>query len=381
MSGVFAAFGPQSSCYNGSQEAGRDISGHRPPRYGHRRTEYSDVNDPASSAKRAVVTGAAGFIGSHLVDRLLAEGYRVVGIDSFEDYYPRFLKEANLSGASTSPAFSLIGASLLDLAEQTEPGEECSRLQRLLRDADVVYHLAAQAGVRASWGRSFEVYTRNNVLATQLLLESAKDAGLSKFVYASSSSVYGDSEELPLREDGVCRPVSPYGVTKLAGEHLAVLYAKSQGVPTVSLRFFTVYGPRQRPDMAFNIFLRALQRDEPLGVFGDGDQTRDFTYISDIVNALVLALGAPPGSVFNLGGGSRVSLHDVLAIMAQVAGATPRVELRPTQAGDVRHTWADLERARSLLGYDPKVSLETGLRAEWEWLAGVAAGEATASRG
>jgi UDP-glucose 4-epimerase len=325
------------------------------------------------NGQRIVVTGAAGFIGSSLVDRLLHEGAVVTGVDSFEDYYARDLKESNLQAARAHPAFTFLETNILELAADGVQGGAV--LRRRLREADAVFHLAAQAGVRASWGQSFRVYAENNVLGTQLMLEACKEAGVGRFVYASSSSVYGDSDELPLREDGVCRPVSPYGVTKLAGEHLAVLYAKSQGVPAVSLRFFTVYGPRQRPDMAFNIFLRALLADEPLDVFGDGDQTRDFTYISDIVDALVLALDAPPGSVFNLGGGSRVSLKEVLAILEGVAGRPPRIAVRPKQAGDVRHTWADLERARSVLGYDPKVSLRAGLAAEHDWLAGIVAKE------
>jgi UDP-glucose 4-epimerase len=326
------------------------------------------------NGQRIVVTGAAGFIGSSLVDRLLDEGAAVTGVDSFEDYYARDAKERNLAAARARPGFTFLHANILELARGES--SDAAGLRRRLREADAVYHLAAQAGVRASWGRSFRVYADNNVLGTQLMLEACKEARVGRFVYASSSSVYGDSEELPLREDGVCRPVSPYGVTKLAGEHLAVLYAKSQGVPTVSLRFFTVYGPRQRPDMAFHIFLRAMLDGEPLGVFGDGDQTRDFTYISDIVDALVLALDAPPGSVVNVGGGSRVSLRQVLDVLAEVTGTAPRVELRATQAGDVRHTWADLGRARSVLGYEPKIGLRAGLAAEHGWLAGVVAEEA-----
>lgn len=320
--------------------------------------------------QRIVVTGAAGFIGSSLVDRLLAEGAAVTGVDSFEDYYARELKERNIRAAREHDGYTFLERNILELAD---PGSQAGAgLRRRLQEADAVFHLAAQAGVRASWGQSFTVYAQNNVLGTQLVLEACKGADVRRVVYASSSSVYGDSDQLPLREDGICRPVSPYGVTKLAGEHLAVLYAKSQGVPTVSLRFFTVYGPRQRPDMAFNIFLKALHEDRPLTVFGDGDQTRDFTFISDIVDALVLALDGPPGSVFNLGGGSRVSLKHVLAMLEEVTGARPRIHIQPKQAGDVRHTWADLEAARSVLGYQPQVSLLEGLQAEHEWLRGLA---------
>jgi nucleoside-diphosphate-sugar epimerase len=317
---------------------------------------------------RALVTGAAGFIGSSLIDRLLAEGHEVVGVDSFEDYYSRHLKEANLAGARRHDRFVLHDANLIDLAvADTSTGDD-SRLKRLLDDVDVVFHLAAQAGVRASWGRSFRVYTDNNVLATQLLLEVCRDAGLKRFVYASSSSVYGDTDRLPMSEDAVCRPVSPYGVTKLAAEHLSYLYWKNFGVPTVSARFFTVYGPRQRPDMAFHRFIRAMLRGEPLEIYGSGDQTRDFTFISDIVDGLVGASEAEPGSVYNLGGGSRVTLKHALDVLREVLGIEARLDAQPDQAGDVLHTWADLTRARADLGYEPKVSLEEGLVAEVEWL-------------
>jgi nucleoside-diphosphate-sugar epimerase len=315
-----------------------------------------------------LVTGAAGFIGSSLVDRLLADGHDVVGVDSFEDYYPRHFKEANLAAARLHRRFTLHETNLIELtAAVTPPGDKPS-LRELVAGADVVFHLAAQAGVRASWGGSFRVYTDNNVLATQLLLEACRDAGLGTFVYASSSSVYGDTDRLPMREDAVCRPVSPYGVTKLAAEHLAYLYWKNFGVPTVSLRFFTVYGPRQRPDMAFHKFIRAMLRDEPLEVYGSGDQTRDFTFISDIVDGLVAAADGRTGSVYNLGGGSRVTLNHALGVLHDVLGVEQKLDAQPVQAGDVRHTWADLTRAHADLGYEPKVGLEQGLAAEAAWL-------------
>jgi nucleoside-diphosphate-sugar epimerase len=325
------------------------------------------MESPCFSGSRVLVTGAAGFIGSHLVERLLQEGAAVVGVDSFEDYYPRPLKEANLSLALGEPRFTFLEASLHALA--SESGSDGStRLEELVGSCDHVYHLAAQAGVRASWGRSFSVYAENNVLATQLVLEACRDSGVRSVVYASSSSVYGDSPTLPLREDAVCRPISPYGVTKLAGEHLALLYWTCHGVPAVSLRFFTVYGPRQRPDMAFNIFLRALLEGRPLVVYGDGRQTRDFTFIADIVEALVRAATAPAGSVMNLGGGSRVSLNDVLEVLAEVTGTHPDIRIEAKQAGDVQDTWADLSRARELIGYEPAVSLDEGLAAEYAWM-------------
>jgi nucleoside-diphosphate-sugar epimerase len=319
------------------------------------------------SGSRVLVTGAAGFIGSHLAERLLEEGALVVGVDSFEDYYPRALKESNLAVALADPRYTFVEAGLHALA--TEPsGDGTTKLEELIRGCSRVYHLAAQAGVRASWGQSFRVYSENNVLATQYVLEACRESAVERVVYASSSSVYGDSPTLPLQEDAVCRPISPYGVTKLAGEHLAQLYWTCRGVPTVSLRFFTVYGPRQRPDMAFNIFLRALLSGEPLVMYGDGRQTRDFTFVADIVEALVRAGSAPPGSVMNIGGGSRVSLAHVLEIIGEVAGARPDIRVEAKQAGDVQDTWADLTRARDLIGYAPAVSLREGLASEYAWM-------------
>jgi UDP-glucose 4-epimerase len=293
----------------------------------------------------------------------------VVGVDSFEDYYPRALKVANLDTALRHPSFTLVEAELQALASQEMPGP--NRLSSLVSDADVVFHFAAQAGVRASWGGSFGVYVANNVQATQTLLEACKGTSVQRFVYASSSSVYGDTDVLPMREDARCAPASPYGVTKLAAEHLCGLYWKSFGVPTVSLRFFTVYGPRQRPDMAFNKFIRAMMENAPIEMFGDGGQTRDFTYVSDIVDGIVQAIGAPPGSVLNLGGGARVSLADAVHVLEACSGRKARILQKGLQSGDVRHTWADLELARRVLGYEPKVSLGEGLAAEFDWLSDV----------
>jgi nucleoside-diphosphate-sugar epimerase len=304
-----------------------------------------------------LVTGVAGFIGSHLAERLLADGHRVIGVDCFTDYYAREIKETNLSGLRTSPGFEFIEADLrMDLAV-------------LLDGVDYVFHQAAQAGVRASWGASFAVYTDLNILATQRLLEAARQAtALKKMVCASSSSVYGDSDALPLREDSPAWPVSPYGVTKLASEHLARLYATEHGVPTVSLRYFTVYGPRQRPDMAFCKFVRAIYAGEEITQYGDGEQTRDFTYVSDAVQANVLAAAhGAPGSVYNIGGGSRVTLKECLALLERVTGHPVRVRRMDAQQGDMRHTWADTTAARRDLGFEARVSLEEGLRAEAEW--------------
>lgn len=307
---------------------------------------------------KCLVTGAAGFIGSHLSEALLARGHEVIGVDCFTDYYPRSRKEANLAPALASAGFTFVEADLLT----------CD-LNSLLAGVEVVFHQAAQAGVRASWGQNFRVYTENNVLATQRLLEAARGAPLERLVYASSSSIYGDAVELPVRETALPQPVSPYGVTKLAAEHLCHLYWVNHGVPAVSLRYFTVYGPRQRPDMGFHKFIRALLAGEEIVIYGDGNQTRDFTYISDAIAANLACVDADvAGQVFNIGGGSRISVNEVLQVLERVSGRRPRVRYIETQKGDVRHTFADTTRARHSLGFRPAVSTEEGLRAEFEWL-------------
>jgi UDP-glucose 4-epimerase len=307
---------------------------------------------------KALVTGVAGFIGSHLAESLLADGHEVVGLDAFVPYYPREIKLRNLTVARDHARFTLVEGSLhtLDLAA-------------LLDGAAQVFHLAAQAGVRASWGRDFEIYTDNNVLATQRLLEAALAAGTPRLVYASSSSVYGDAPALPLREDGACQPVSPYGVTKLAAEHLARLYERNHGLATVSLRYFTVYGPRQRPDMAFHRFLRAALDDQPLSLYGDGRQTRDFTFVTDIVQATRAAADkGSPGGVYNVGGGERVELNEVLTMIEDVTGRRLRIERQDAQKGDMRDTFADTARAQAELGFRSTVGLRAGLGREWEWI-------------
>jgi nucleoside-diphosphate-sugar epimerase len=311
---------------------------------------------------KAFVTGCAGFIGSTLTERLLADGAEVTGIDCFTDYYPRPAKERNLSAARAHPRFRFVDAPIQD-----------ADLGALLADRTHIFHLAAQAGVRKSWGRDFQIYTTNNIEATQRLLEAATAMpALERLVYSSSSSVYGDRVPMPMREDARPEPVSPYGVSKLAAEQLCYLYYANFGVPAVSLRYFTVYGPRQRPDMAFHKFLRATITGEPIAVFGDGDQTRDFTFIADAVNANVLAATrGVPGRVYNIGGGSRVSVNDVLTMIERVTGRRPRVNVDPVQKGDMRHTYADTSRAREDLGYVPAVGLEAGLAAEYQWLTGL----------
>lgn len=310
---------------------------------------------------RALITGVAGFIGSTLAERLLNEGADIVGLDCFTDYYPRPMKERNLSALSGQRRFRFVESSI-----------QKADLAALLRDRTEVFHLAAQAGVRKSWGRDFAIYTTNNVEATQMLLEACAQMKLNRFVYASSSSVYGDEAPLPMREDALPQPVSPYGVTKLAAEQLCYLYHVNYGVPTVSLRYFTVYGPRQRPDMAFHKFLRATLLGQPITLYGDGEQTRDFTFVHDAASAtMAAARRGVPGRVYNIGGGSRVSMNHVIEIIERVSGRRPVVNVDPVQKGDMRHTYADTSLARVDLGFTPTVGLEEGLRAEHTWLAGI----------
>jgi UDP-glucose 4-epimerase len=242
-------------------------------------------------------------------------------------------------------------------------------LGSLVGEVDVVYHLAAQAGVRASWGGEFSIYTENNVLATQRLLEASVGTKLKAFVYASSSSVYGDSAQLPMQEEVPLHPVSPYGVSKLAAEMLCHLYFVNHQVPTISLRYFTVYGPRQRPDMAFHKLFRCALRGDEFPMFGDGKQTRDFTFVKDAVAATRAASEkGRPGGVYNIGGGSRVSLLDVIGEAERIVGDKIPLHRESTQKGDMRDTFADTSRARADLDYQPKIELSRGLEAEWEWV-------------
>jgi nucleoside-diphosphate-sugar epimerase len=306
---------------------------------------------------KALVTGAAGFIGSTLAELLVEAGHDVTGVDCFLDYYPREAKERNLESLRASPRFRLVEASLVD-----------ADLTGLVDGVDWVFHQAAQAGVRSSWGDDFRIYSDNNVFATQRLLEACRGTALKKFVYASSSSVYGDAEDLPSRETATPKPVSPYGVSKLAAEHLAWLYWKNYGLPTVSLRYFTVYGPRQRPDMAFHRFINSVMDDEPIVLFGDGEQSRDFTFVGDIVAANVAAAEAKAvGSVYNLGGGSRTTVNEVIATIGRIVGREPKVDRREVQKGDVKHTAADTGAARRDIGFTPKVALAEGLARQVKW--------------
>jgi UDP-glucose 4-epimerase len=306
----------------------------------------------------AVVTGGAGFIGSHLSERLLTQGATVTAIDCFTDYYPRTIKERNLSALREQSNYRFIEDDLNN-----------ADLDALLDGATHIFHLAAQAGVRKSWGRDFRTYTALNVDATQRLLEACVGRPIERVVYASSSSVYGDEVTLPMREDVMVRPVSPYGVTKLAAEHLCGLYFVNHGVPAVSLRYFTVYGPRQRPDMGFHRFFSAVLQGRPVAQYGDGLQTRDFTFVADAVTATAAAaVRGTPGGVYNIGGGSRVSLRDVFEMITRVSGRPLQIDLQPAQKGDMRDTYADTSRARADLGFAPSVDLEQGLREMFVWM-------------
>ncbi|MEY3221147.1 MAG: hypothetical protein RLZZ203_3 [Cyanobacteriota bacterium] len=309
---------------------------------------------------KVIVTGVAGFIGSHLAETLLKQGHEVIGVDEFNDYYDPILKRKNIANFQDSPNFTLVEENIQSLD-----------WQKLLLDVELIYHQAAQAGVRASWGQSFRAYTERNINATQVLLEAAKDAQkLQRLVFASTSSIYGDAETLPTNEEIKPLPVSPYGITKLAAERLGFLYHKNFGMPFVALRYFTVYGPRQRPDMAFHKFFKAVLGDEAIPVYGDGQQTRDFTFVSDAIAANLAAAIVPEavGQVFNIGGGSRVVLAEVLDIMAEIVGKPIKRNHIEKAMGDARHTAADVSKARKILNYQPQVSLRDGLTQEWEWV-------------
>ena len=307
---------------------------------------------------KVVVTGAAGFIGSHLCERLLADGHEVVGIDSFSDYYDRKRKQRNLQEASADKNFTLEEVDIAD-----------GDVKTVLRGASVVFHLAGQPGVRPSWGPHFDRYVHDNILATQKLLEALRDVELERFVFASSSSVYGSAEMFPTKESALPRPISPYGMTKLAAEHLAFVYMRNFGLPVTSLRYFTVYGPRQRPDMAFDRFMAALAGHRDIEILGDGEQTRDFTYISDAVGATVKATSADViGQVINLGGGSRVTVNRVIDTLEDITGIKPRRTHLPAAPGDPRHEGASINLARERLAWEPRVSLREGLTRQWAWL-------------
>jgi UDP-glucuronate 4-epimerase len=307
---------------------------------------------------RALVTGCAGFIGSQLTESLLEDGAEVVGVDCFNDNYGRSEKLKNLERAMEWRNFEFVP---IDLAR--------GDLRDLVGEVETVFHLAAEPGVRASWGDRFELYVRNNVLATQHLMEAAREWPDNRFVHASSSSVYGEAERFPTPEKVTPKPFSPYGVTKLAAEHLCQAYHRNHGVDAVILRYFSVYGPRQRPDMGFHKFCRAAVRGEPITVFGDGDQTRDFTFVSDVVRATRTAAVSPAvgGLALNIGGGAQVSVNETLAFIAELVDRPLSVRYLERAQGDVRDTRADVELAQRHLGFVAQTTWRDGLRAQLAW--------------
>jgi nucleoside-diphosphate-sugar epimerase len=305
---------------------------------------------------KALVTGVAGFIGSQLAERLLDEGTEVRGVDRLSDYYDPALKRTNLTSLADREGFELVEDDINSLDAEA-----------LLEGVDVVHHLAGQPGVRVSWGTEFEIYMRDNILSTQRLLEACRDGHVERFVLASSSSIYGDAESFPTSEDARPAPVSPYGLTKLAAEHLCRLYHRGFGIPTVALRYFTIFGPRQRPDMAFTRFIDAGLTGGTIEIFGDGLQERDFTFVGDAVAATIAAgENGRPGAVYNVAGGNHATVVDVLEILGELLGDPLEVTHKPPVIGDARKTGADTTRAREDLGYAPQTSLREGLALQLE---------------
>jgi UDP-glucuronate 4-epimerase len=305
-----------------------------------------------------LVTGVAGFIGSHVAEALLLQGNSVIGVDSFTDYYARSIKEQNLLRLRTFSDFRLVEVDL-----------RTADLAALVKGTSVVLHQAGQPGVRMSWGDQFVDYVSQNIVVTQRLLEAARREEVQRFVYASSSSVYGNAESFPTTEATLPKPFSPYGVTKLAAEHLCTVYAENWGLPTVSLRYFTVYGPRQRPDMAFHRFITAALHGREIEVYGSGEQRRDFTYVGDVVRANLLAAERPlpPGSILNIAGGSHATVNKVLKLIADLVGDEVRVRRAEQKRGDVEETGADCSLSRLLLGWSPTVQLFDGLANQIRW--------------
>ena len=317
--------------------------------------------------RRAVVTGAAGFIGSHLVDALLARGDQVVGVDAFTDYYDPARKRANVA-AARGRGLRLVTGDLCRL-----------ELDSLLEGVDVVYHLAGQPGVRPSFGREFELYAQRNLVATQRLLESCLHCGVGRFVFASSSSVYGNTQGERVGEDAPRRPASPYGLTKAACEDLIEVYRRDAGVSATSLRYFTVYGPRQRPEMAFATFIDRVLGDAPIPVYGDGEQSREFTYVDDVVAGTIAAAERGTAPIYNLSGGAAATLREAIEVIESLTGRTARLDRRPDARGDVRSTRADLAAAQRDLDYRPQVALADGLRAQVRWWRGLHSAVAAAA--
>jgi len=303
-----------------------------------------------------LVTGAAGFIGSHLCEQLLVRGHSVIGIDSFIPYYPRRLKESNIVSLHKSPNFTFHEIDL-----------RYDELAPLLQNVEVIFHLAAMAGLMRSW-KDFDLYMMCNIGVTQRLLEAARLNDVKHFIHGSTSSVYGYFATGD--EESLLEPVSPYGVTKLAAEHLCRAYARNFDLPLTILRFFSVYGPRQRPDMAYHIFIRALLNDESITIYSDGEQSRSNTFIDDCVQGILLAFekrAQSIGNTFNLGGGEVITINQALEILAELTGKSPRVVYAQARPGDQRSTAANINKAQCLLGYTPDTSVMKGLQAQVEW--------------
>jgi len=309
--------------------------------------------------KTAVVTGVAGFIGSSLAEKLLKENFKVVGIDCFTDYYSKNIKKKNLTNCLKNEHFTFIQKNILELD-----------LEPIIKNSQCLFHQAAQPGVRASWGSQFDTYVKDNILVTQKNLESAKEVKtFEKIVMASSSSVYGNQEGKMIEESTLTKPISPYGATKLVAENLGNLYAENFDLPVISLRYFTVYGPRQRPDMAFSKFIRSNISNKEIEVFGDGNQIRDFTYISDIVEANILSMNSSSKSgIFNIGGGSTHSVNQILEMIKNITGNENIIKFKPKQNGDVFKTESDIEKARKNLNYSPKIDIKKGLENQFQWI-------------
>lgn len=301
--------------------------------------------------KKALVTGSAGFIGSHLCEALVRLGWEITGVDCFTDYYEKVLKEKNLANLRLKPNFTFVEKDLTKDSLITE-----------LKDVDFVFHQAGQPGVRGSWGAKFNQYLQNNILATQYLLEVIKDYDIKKFIFASSSSIYGNTACLPMKESQIPQPYSPYGVSKLAAEQLCLLYHENYRVPTIALRYFTVYGPRQRPEMAISSFIKTILEGKPISIYGDGNQRRDFTYVEDIIQANLLAAESSlTGEVFNVGGGKPEKLIDVVRILEQILNKKVLLSFSTKRKGDVRDTFADISKIQENLGFIPSYALEEGL--------------------
>lgn len=304
----------------------------------------------------SLVTGCAGFIGSHLCEKLIKKNEKVIGIDSLSPYYSIKIKENNLKNLKKEKNFHFVKKDILK-----------TDLKKILKKVDFIYHFAAQPGVRESWG-NFKIYAKDNILATFKLLEEAKNFKIKKFIYASSSSIYGEAEKMPTKEETKPQPISPYGITKLAGENLVFCYFKNYQLPVISLRFFTVYGERQRPDMAFFRFIKGALEGKEIPVFGDGKQTRNFTYIDDaIFGTLAAAKSKIIGEIFNLGGGSQASVLEVLKMIEKICGKKLKIKFLKKTKGDPLHTSADIQKAKKAFSFKPKVSLFDGLKEQYKW--------------